>query len=54
VIANIATVAHVAINDIVSVADEVGNVFEDGFNIVVGTLTQFGNDIANGFLQTAD
>jgi len=49
VLSNIESLGLSAISAIASVAESVGGDFEDGFNIVVTGLTQFGDSIATAF-----
>jgi phage-related protein len=39
----------IAINEVANVAESLGGDFEDGFNVVVMGLTQFGDDISSAF-----
>lgn len=47
---NIVGYGNIAIINIVNSGEEVANVFDDGFDIVVNGLTQFGEDLSTGFL----
>jgi hypothetical protein len=50
VLANIEQIGQEAIDGIVGAANTVANAFEDGFNVVVQGLIQFGDDLEAGFL----
>ena len=48
---NIKGISFVAINSVVGAGETVANTFEDGFDIVVSGLSNFGGDISGAFTQ---
>jgi hypothetical protein len=54
VLSNIESLGLAAIASIASFGENIGSDFENGFNIVITGLTQFGDDIANAFTSAGN